>query len=129
VRGIGRREFAHLCRVPDVRPLGESLATLFRSGHFHNVIVDRPRCQGQVPKRHLRNWEIHVPAYIDYGEPNDIWVDDGHVFVRAYNGTIVRMKPEVAILVGRKLEAFGTESFINKVMDGDAKPADYPPAR
>lgn len=67
--------------------------------------------------------------YVEQIESTDIWVDDGHVYLKAYDGTTVRMKPEMAIQTGRKLEALGTESFINKVMDGDAKPADYPPAR
>jgi hypothetical protein len=38
------------------------------------------------------------------------------------------MTPEVAIALGRKLENAGTESFINKVMDGDAIPSDLPRA-
>ncbi|MFG6284294.1 hypothetical protein [Sphingomonas sp. S6] len=61
--------------------------------------------------------------FIEYGIATEVWVNDGHVFVKAYDGVIIRMTPEVAIRLGRDLEAAGTESFINKVMDGDAKPA------
>lgn len=66
--------------------------------------------------------------YIEYGEATAVWVDDGHVFVAREDGTTVRMKPEVAIAIGRKLESAGTESFINKVMDGDAAARDFPHA-
>ncbi|WP_210357317.1 hypothetical protein [Sphingomonas beigongshangi] len=66
---------------------------------------------------------------IDYGEVPAVWVDDGHVYVKAYDGNTLRMKPEVAIKFGRQLETAGTESFINKVMDGDARPTDFPAPR
>lgn len=66
---------------------------------------------------------------IEYGEATDVWVEDGHVFVARPDGLTVRMSPEVAIAIGRKLEAAGTESFINKVMDGHAASEDFPRER
>lgn len=66
---------------------------------------------------------------IDYGEATDVWVEDGHVFAARADGITVRMSPEVAIAIGRKLESAGTESFINKVMEGHAKPDEFPHER
>lgn len=66
---------------------------------------------------------------IEYGEATDVWVEDGHVFVARSDGLTVRMSPEVAITIGRKLESAGTESFINKVMDGHATSAEFPHER
>lgn len=58
---------------------------------------------------------------IDYREPRRIWVDDGHVCVEGYDGVVLRMTPEVAILMGRRLSEAGTESLINRVMDKPGK--------
>lgn len=63
---------------------------------------------------------------VEYGAATDVWVEDGHVFAMRADGMTVRMSPEVAITIGRKLEAAGTESFINKVMDGHAAPDEFP---
>ncbi|MCU6453921.1 hypothetical protein LPN01_07510 [Sphingomonas sp. A2-49] len=63
---------------------------------------------------------------IEYGDATEVWVEDGHVFVARPDGLTVRMSPEVAIAIGRKLESAGTESFINKVMDGHATSEDFP---
>ncbi|MHA0330267.1 hypothetical protein [Sphingomonas melonis] len=67
-----------------------------------------------------------VADFVEYGAATDVWVEDGHVFTRREDGTVVRMVPEVAITIGRKLEAAGTESFINKIMDGRATTEDFP---
>lgn len=67
-----------------------------------------------------------VADFVEYGAATDVWVEDGHVFTRREDGTVVRMVPEVAIAIGRKLEAAGTESFINKVMDGRTTTEDFP---
>ncbi|MEI5688833.1 hypothetical protein [Sphingomonas kyungheensis] len=67
-----------------------------------------------------------MSVFIEYGESPRVRVDDGHVFLEASDGRRVRMKPEVAIKLGRSLEACGTESFINKVLDGNAAPTDFP---
>ena len=57
-----------------------------------------------------------------YGLPRHVWVDDGHVFVEAYNGIVVSMTPEVAIEMGRLLGNAGADSLVNEVMDrGDAR--------
>jgi hypothetical protein len=61
-----------------------------------------------------------------YDTPRRVWVEDGHVFVEGHDGALLAMTPEVAIALGRKLENAGTESFINKVMDGDAMASDLP---
>ena len=60
-----------------------------------------------------------MAEFIEYGEATDVWVEEDYVFTRRQDGVIVRMSPEVAIAIGRKLEAAGTDSFINKVMDGN----------
>jgi hypothetical protein len=54
---------------------------------------------------------------IVYHKPRRVWVEDGHVFAEGNDGAILQMEPEVAIDLGRLLEAAGTESFINKVID------------
>ena len=64
--------------------------------------------------------------YVEYGTAIEVWVEDGHVFAKRADGVTVRMTPEVAIAIGRKLESAGTESFINKVMDGNAVPQEFP---
>jgi len=60
-----------------------------------------------------------------YGKPRQVWVDDGHVFVEGYDGTVVSMTPEVAIELGRLISNAGADSLVNKVMDKarDAEPA------
>lgn len=58
-----------------------------------------------------------MPEPIDYHEPRRIWVDDGHVCIEGYDGVVLRMTPEVAILLGRRLSEAGSESLINRVMD------------
>ncbi len=58
-----------------------------------------------------------MAAPIDYPAPHRIWVEDGHVFIEGYDGAVLRMTPEVAILLGRRLSEAGTESLINRVMD------------
>ncbi len=63
---------------------------------------------------------------VPYKAPRRVWVEDGHVFAEGYDGSILAMTPEVAIAFGRKLESAGTESFINKVMDGKAKASELP---
>jgi hypothetical protein len=65
---------------------------------------------------------------IRYDTPRGVWVEDGHVFVEGHDGARLVMTPEVAIALGRKLENAGTESFINKVIVGEAKPSDLPRA-
>lgn len=52
-----------------------------------------------------------------YGKPRRVWVEDGHVFVQGYDGTIISMTPEVAIEMGRLLSQAGSDSLINRVMD------------
>lgn len=63
---------------------------------------------------------------LHYGAPRRVWVQDGHVYVEGHDGALLTMTPEVAIALGRKLESAGTESFINKVMDGKGSPSDLP---
>jgi hypothetical protein len=52
-----------------------------------------------------------------YSMPRQVWVDDGHVFVEAHDGTVVSMTPEVAIELGRLISNAGADSLVNKVMD------------
>jgi hypothetical protein len=63
---------------------------------------------------------------LHYGAPRRVWVVDGRVFVEGHDGAILTMAPEVAIALGRMLETAGTESFINKVLEGKGQ-ADEPP--
>jgi hypothetical protein len=63
---------------------------------------------------------------LHYGTPRRVWVDDGRVFVEGHDGAVLTMTPEVAIALGRMLESAGTESFINKVLDGKAQPSELP---
>jgi hypothetical protein len=63
---------------------------------------------------------------IHYGAPRRVWVEDGHVFVEGHDGTILKMTPEVAIALGRMLGTAGTESFINKVLEGKAQRSELP---
>jgi hypothetical protein len=55
-----------------------------------------------------------------YGKPRQVWVDDGHVFVEGYDGTVVSMTPEVAIELGRLISNAGADSLVNQVMDKDS---------
>ncbi|MEG3179584.1 hypothetical protein [Sphingomonas sp. LT1P40] len=52
-----------------------------------------------------------------YGKPRRVRVDDGHVFLESYNGTVVSMTPEVAIELGRLISDAGAESLVNKITD------------
>ncbi len=56
-----------------------------------------------------------------YGDPRQVWVEDGHVFVEGHDGEIVSMTPAVAIKMGRMLGEAGAASLINNVMDESAK--------
>lgn len=56
-----------------------------------------------------------------YGNPRNVWVEDGHVFVEGHDGDIISMTPEVAINMGRLLGAAGTDSLINRVMDDGSR--------
>lgn len=56
-----------------------------------------------------------------YGDPRQVWVEDGHVFVEGHDGEIVSMTPTVAIKMGRMLGEAGAASLINNVMDESAK--------
>ena len=60
----------------------------------------------------------------EYGDPRQVWVEDGHVFVEGHDGEIVSMTPAVAIKMGRMLGEAGAASLINQVMDESAKPAE-----
>lgn len=55
-----------------------------------------------------------------YGDPRQVWVEDGHVFVEGHDGEIVSMTPAVAIKMGRMLGEAGAASLINTVMDESA---------
>ncbi len=57
----------------------------------------------------------------DYGDPRQVWVEDGHVFVEGHDGKIVSMTPAVAIKMGRILGEAGAASLINQVMEDSAK--------
>lgn len=52
-----------------------------------------------------------------YGKPRKVWVDDGHVFVEGYDGTVVSMTPEVALELSRLIGEAGAESLINQGID------------
>lgn len=73
------------------------------------------------PKKFLTEAERQQAAQnlaqsIHYGEPRKVWVEDGHVFVKGYDGTTVSMLPAVAIQLGRLLGEAGAASLINQVM-------------
>lgn len=57
---------------------------------------------------------------LNYDRERRAWVEDGHVYVEAYDGRTLKMTPEVAISMGRLLERLGSDSLINKVMNGDS---------
>lgn len=57
----------------------------------------------------------------EYGDPRQVWVEDGHVFVEGHDGEVVSMNPAVAIKMGRMLGEAGADSLINQVMDDSPK--------
>ena len=57
----------------------------------------------------------------EYGDPRQVWVEDGHVFLEGHDGEIVSMTPAVAIKMGRMLGEAGAASLINKVITESAK--------
>ena len=63
----------------------------------------------------------HLASSKKYGDPRQVWVEDGHVFVEAHDGEIVSMTPAVAIKMGRMLGEAGAASLINQVMDENAE--------
>lgn len=63
----------------------------------------------------------HLAHAKKYGDPRQVWVEDGHVFVEGHDGEIVSMTPAVAIKMGRMLSEAGAASLINTVMDESAK--------
>lgn len=63
-----------------------------------------------------------------YLKPRRIWVEDGHVFIEGHDGATLMMTPEVAIELSRLLGEAGTESLINKVLDGAAEDQPMPAA-
>ncbi|MBC3941938.1 hypothetical protein [Sphingomonas albertensis] len=74
------------------------------------------------PKNLLNADEIdqvinHLAGAKKYGDPRQVWVEDGHVFVEGHDGEIVSMTPAVAIKMGRLLGEAGAASLINNVMD------------
>ncbi len=74
------------------------------------VYVPRTAAEKAAHKEHLRQVEA-------YGSPRKVWVEDGHVFVESYDGSVVSMTPEVAIKLGRTISEAGTESLIHRVME------------
>lgn len=66
--------------------------------------------------RSIKEAQLREPT--PYPQPRRVWVDDGHVMIEGHDGAILTMTPEVAIHLGRLLSDTGTESLINKVMDG-----------
>jgi hypothetical protein len=56
---------------------------------------------------------------VPYGPSRKVWVNDGHVFIEAPDGTVVFMTPEVAIEMSRLVGNAGSESLINKVVEED----------
>ena len=56
-----------------------------------------------------------------YGNPRQVWVEDGHVFVEGHGGEVVSMTPAVAIKMGRMLGEAGAAWLINTVMDESAR--------
>ena len=78
------------------------------------------------PRNLLNSDEIDQVIYNlagakEYGDPRQVWVEDGHVFVEGHDGEIVSMTPAVAIKMGRMLGEAGAASLINNVMDERAK--------
>lgn len=78
------------------------------------------------PRNLLNSDEIdqvicHLASAVKYGDPRQVWVEDGHVFVEGHDGEIVSMTPAVAIKMGRMLGEAGAASLINNVMDESAR--------
>lgn len=78
------------------------------------------------PKYLLNSDEVnlvdnHLAGAKEYGDPRQVWVEDGHVFAEGHDGEIISMTPAVAIKMGRMLDEAGAASLINQVMDGSAK--------
>lgn len=63
----------------------------------------------------------HLAGAKKYGDPRQVWVEDGHVFVEGHDGEIVSMTPAVAIKMGRMLGEAGAASLINTVVDEAAR--------
>jgi len=64
----------------------------------------------------------HVAQTEAYVGPPRVWVEDGHVFVQAHDGSVVNMTPEIAIELGRMISNAGADSLVNKVRDDVAAP-------
>ena len=56
----------------------------------------------------------------EYGDPRQVWVEDGHVFLEGHDGEVVSMSPAVAIKMGKLLGEAGAASLINRVMADSA---------
>lgn len=69
----------------------------------------------------------HLASAKEYGDPRQVWVEDGHVFVETHDGEIVSMTPAVAIKMGRVLGEAGAASLINQVMDDKSEKAGQHP--
>ena len=81
----------------------------------------RTPAQKAADAKHLKEVEA-------YGSPRKVWVEDGHVFVESYDGSVVSMTPEVAIKLGATISEAGTESLIHRVMEEADESATKAPA-
>ncbi|WP_156348298.1 MULTISPECIES: hypothetical protein [unclassified Sphingomonas] len=77
--------------------------------------LDKPR--NLLNSDELHQVMNHLASAKKYGDPRQVWVEDGHVFVEGHDGEIVSMTPAVAIKMGRMLGEAGAASLINSVMD------------
>ena len=78
------------------------------------------------PRNLLNSYELdevisNLARSKKYGNPRQVWVEDGHVFVEGHGGEVVSMTPAVAIKMGRMLGEAGAASLINTVMDESAR--------
>ena len=61
----------------------------------------------------------NLAAAKEYGSPRRVWVEDGHVFVEAFDGDIISMLPAVAISMGQLLSEAGADATINRIVDSN----------
>lgn len=75
--------------------------------------LDKPSKQFSASERHAA--AENLARSKTYGDPRQVWVEDGHVFIEGYDGEVVSMTPAVAIKMGRLLGEAGAASLINQV--------------
>jgi hypothetical protein len=85
------------------------------------VAMDLDKPKNLLNSQELEQVVSDLARAKEYGDPRNVWVEDGHVFVEGHDGEIVSMTPAVAIKMGKMLSEAGASSLINNVMEESAK--------